>query len=215
MKKKLILLVTLSFLILSGGCTNFTSELYRDGSLSKVKTYTEEISTFLITQDGKQLIVVGKEHHYIFEANDTLKFILTWPEKKRVKAEFGNGFSINPDQIVTGSYTLTVDAERNLTQEAGDLLISKGFQYNTTKKTLSYTDKLQGKRYLADKFKLPSAMQLNQKYTIPMYESYLPATNVVKRILLTPLAVVGDGVSSVVYLGGMSLMYISNFISGK
>jgi hypothetical protein len=199
MKKTFTLLVALSFLIFGGAC--FTPALY-EKSAEETHNFVEQISTFLITQDGKSLIVVGKQHHYIFNANDTLKFILTWPEKKRVKTTFSN-FVISSDQTVAGSYYLTVDANQNLSAETHKLLISKGFNENKLEKTLVYTGFIQGVRYAADQFELPATLQLNQNYTITMTENQTSASATIKRILLTPLAVTADGL---LILGGTPVL---------
>lgn len=198
MKKSLILLAAVCFLIFGGAC--FTPELYKHPAEDS-RTLFEEVSSFLITQDGKNLIVVGKQHHYIFTANDTLKFILTSPEKKRVKAVF-NDFSISSDQSVYGSYTLTVPLQ-GLPAETTKLLIAKGFTNNPTQKNLIYQGSVQGTRYLADKFQLPATMLLNQKYTITMHESYASASATIERILLTPLAIAADGL---LILGGIPVL---------
>jgi hypothetical protein len=203
MKKLLFLSVTLLCALLMTGCV--TSALYKD-SAETHRDLLEEVSSFLITADGKQLIVVGKQHHYIFAADDeTLKFILTWAEKKRVKAGFEN-FVINSNQTVSGMYTLTVDAGQDLSAEANKLLTSKGFTSNATQKTLVYHGALHGTRYLADKFVLPATMQLNQKYTIAMREDYASASSVLGRILLTPLAMAADGL---LLVGGIPVFLLT------
>jgi hypothetical protein len=202
MKKLLFLGITLFFALLITGCV--TSSLYKN-STETHRNFVEEVSSFLITADGKQLIVVGKQYHYIFAAEDeTLKFILTWPEKKRVKASFEN-FVINSNQAVSGMYTLTV-AGQDLTAESNKLLVSKGFISNVSQKTLVYHGALHGVRYLADKFTLPTTMQLNQRYSITMREDYPSASAVLGRILLTPLAMAADGI---LLVGGIPAFLLS------
>lgn len=196
MKKPLILLAAICFLIFGGSCV--TRALYGGGHIGTTKnkyaTFTEIISTFLITADGKQLIVVGKNHHYFFTADDTLKFILTWSEKKRINAAFNN-FIIDDDQNVSGSYSLTIDTTQDLTPETRDLLISKGFTSNPSKSQLLYHHTIEGTRYLAGDFKLPATLELNQNYMITMREDYDngSSTEIMGRILLTPLTVALDG----------------------
>jgi hypothetical protein len=202
MKKILTLLAALTFLVFGGAC--FTPELYKD-SPTESRSFTEEISSFLITQDGKQLIVAGKQHHYIFAANDTLKFILGWPENNRVKATFYD-FVIKDDQSVSGSYMLSIDASQDLALETKELLISKGFTEHKNQKQLYYYESLHGTRYLADKFAMPTAMQFNQKYTINMRENYASTAASIGRILLTPLAVAADGV---LIIGGIPLLLLA------
>jgi hypothetical protein len=196
MKKPLILFAAICFLIFGGSCATYA---LHSGELlgttkNKYSTFTEAISTFLITADGKQLIVVGKNHHYFFTADDTLKFILTWSEKKRIKAAFSD-FIIDDDQNVSGSYSLTIDTTQDLPPETRDLLISKGFTSNPSKSQLLYHHTIQGTRYFAGDFKLPVPLELNQKYMITMHEDYDngSSTDIMERILLTPLTIALDG----------------------
>lgn len=199
MKKSLILCAALFFLIFGGAC--MTMALYDQSHLAS-RTFTEEVSSFLMTQDTNQLIVIGQKHHYIFTTNDTLKFILGGFEKNRVKATFNN-FVINSDQSVSGEYTLTVDA-LNLPLESKKLLIAKGFVFSPT--VLTYRSAVQGKRYLADQFVLPITLQFNQKYNITMHENYVSNSATIERILLTPLAIVADGV---LIMGGVPLAILA------
>jgi hypothetical protein len=202
-KKPLILLVTLSFLIFGGAC--FTPMLY-DKPMDKSHSFMEEVSSFLITKEGNKLIVIGKEHHYIFESNDTLKFILQWSEKKRVKASFSS-FNIKTDQSLLGSYDLSVHIGKDLSSETKALLIAKGFTENTALKILNYHGTLQGERYLADNVKIPVTMQLNKKYHINMIEdASVSASRVAKRILLTPIALLADGL---LVIGGIPILLLS------
>ncbi|MDQ7089720.1 MAG: hypothetical protein Q9M50_03635 [Methylococcales bacterium] len=199
MKKSLILVMTLAFLLLGNAC--FTPLLY-DGKNSR--TYTEEARSFLITEQGTQLVVIGKKHHYIFAAPDnTLKFILQWPEKKRIKASFSS-FKIDTEQSVSGTYTLIVKKSPDLSVETNALLMAKGFTENKALKILNYHGSLEGTRYSADSFKLPKTLFLNKKYKLHMIEEMpLSASGVVKKILLTPLAIAADGL---IILGGAPIL---------
>ena len=190
MKKPLILLIALSFLIFGGAC--FTPMLYNE-PMYKNHSFTEEVSSFLITKEGNKLIAIGKEHHYIFETNEVLKFILQWSERKQVKASFSN-FNIKTDQSLSGSYHLIISLNNTLTPEIKALLIAKGFTENIALNILDYHGKLQGERYLADNVKIPATMLLNKKYTIHMVEETSMSGGLAKRILLTPIAVAADGI---------------------
>ncbi len=199
MHKILMLAVACAFLVFGGACV--TAALY-DQPLEQNRAFVEEVGSFLITPDGSQLIVVGKQHHYIFAANDTLKFILGWPEKNRVQASFNN-FVINSDQHVSGEYRLTVDA-LHLSADAQALLIAKGFK--SSQAGLTYQGVVQGTRYLANKFTLPATLAFHQKYTINMRENYVSTSATLERILLTPLAVAADGA---LIIGGIPLLLLA------
>ncbi len=203
MNKLVTLLMAFCFLVFAGAC--FTPALYDKPALES-KHFVEKISSFLITQDGKNLIVAGNQYHYIFTPNDTLKFILAWPERKRVKATF-DSFTINNDQSVLGSYQLRIDNADNLPKETVALLTAKGFTSSASLPLfLTYYGHIQGTRYLADNFKMPAAMQFSQTYAINMIEYQPSTTEAIKRILLTPLAVAADGL---LILGGVPILLFS------
>jgi hypothetical protein len=150
--------------------------------------------------------VTGNQHHYIFTPNETLKFILTWSERNRVKASF-DSFSISSDQSVVGSYQLKIENAGNLSQETRRQLTAKGFTSSASLPLfLTYYGQLQGTRYLAENFQLPTAMQFNQPYSVNMIERQSSSAETMKRILLTPLAIVGDGL---LILGGVPILMFS------
>jgi len=202
MKKIITLLAAFSFLIFTGAC--FTPALY-DKPAEETKNFVEEVSTFLITQDGQSLIVVGKQHHYIFTANDTLKFVLGWAEKKRVKANFDH-FTISSDQTMYGSYSLTVNMDNSLSVAAKNELLKHEFKQEQKQNTLTYRGSVNGVRYLAGDVTIPATLQLNQKYTIQMTEHYASTSAAIQRVLLTPLALVGDGL---LILGGIPVLLLT------
>ena len=190
MKKILLILLTLSFLLFGGAC--FTPLVYKN----KSQHYQEEISSFLITKDGKKLIVIGKEYHYIFPADETLKFIASWSNKTQVRALFSS-FKIKTDQTLSGSYTFNIgDKDYPLTSEITTLLETKGFKPHIgLKNMMTHKGQLQGTRYLIGEVEIPQTMKLRKTYQISMIEAQvLSASEVTKRILLTPLALSADGV---------------------
>ncbi|MCK4492733.1 MAG: hypothetical protein KAU26_01640 [Methylococcales bacterium] len=196
MKKILLLLLTLSFLMFSGAC--FTPLVYKD----KTQHYQEEISSFLITKDSKKLIVIGKEYHYIFPAEETLKFIATWSNKAQIRAAFSS-FNIKTDQSLSGTYTFNIgDKQYPLSPKIKNLLVSKGFKPHLgIKNMMTYKGQLQGTRYLIGTLKIPKTLKLHKTYQVGMIEEQvLSASEVTKRILLTPLALGADGI---ILLGGV------------
>ncbi|MCK5728513.1 MAG: hypothetical protein KAG10_09135 [Methylococcales bacterium] len=196
MKKILLLLLTLSFLMFGGAC--FTPLVYKD----QTQHYQEEISSFLITKDGKKLIVIGKEYHYIFPADDTLKFVSTWSNKAQIRATFSS-FNIKTDQTLSGTYTFSIGDQRYpIVSDIKQLLTSKGFEpHEGLKNRMTYKGQLQGTRYLIGELEIPQTLKLRKTYQISMIEKQvLSASEVTKRILLTPLALSADGI---IILGGV------------
>lgn len=197
MKKLLILSLTLSFLLFGGAC--FTPLVYEN----QTNYFKEEISSFLITKDGKKLIVIGKEYHYIFDANEALKFVSgAGSKKKQIKASFSS-FRIKKDQSISGNYTFTAGNKHQPLEPAFKTrLLAKGFTpHPAIKNRLTYKGSLQGTRYLINELEIPATMKLSKAYQIDMIEEQvLTASEVTKRILLTPLALSADGV---IILGGV------------
>lgn len=218
MKKYISLLMALIFLVGGGACV--TSTLYqKHGTYTSVNqknptnTYApveEEVSTFLITQDKRQLIVAGKNRHYIFEPNATLKYILTWPQRNLVKASFDR-FVIDEQKMISGEYTLTVEVNNQLSKEAKSQLLNNGFVFNTSATSLDYKGELKGKCYSSGGMVIPKTYRFNKSYKVTIQEiqihgstnieikniksgaesDYTPSTT--ERILLTPLALTADG----------------------
>ena len=50
------------------------------------RTYTEKVSTLLLSKDGKQLVILGAAHHYVFDAPPDLVALTQSPLKTRVEA---------------------------------------------------------------------------------------------------------------------------------
>jgi hypothetical protein len=67
--------------------------------LFEKKLYSEIISSILISVDGKNIVVLGKDFHYIFDAPSDLVKILSSPLHKKVEGNL-YGFSVNGDNII-------------------------------------------------------------------------------------------------------------------
>lgn len=197
MNKIFTLLIACCFLIFGGAC--FTPALYNDSIQENMRQSTDELRAVLITQDGQQTIAVGKQHHYIFPANETLKFILGWKDNKRVELSI-NTLIVRNDDSLMGSYVLEIADKADLSTETRKVLLTKGFTEAKKRNSLIYYGDIRGQRYSSDKFELPQAMTFAHPYSINVTEYSIGAGTVVKRTLLTPLAVVGDGL---LILGGV------------
>ncbi|MDP4487318.1 hypothetical protein QDG88_05040 [Pseudoalteromonas piscicida] len=90
---KLALLTTI-LLCFSTACSTYHE-------ITKTTSYQDEISTFLKTEDGKHLIFVGKEHHYILRTDPTLAKLLDSPFLAFISLE-RNDFHISSMRSVEG-----------------------------------------------------------------------------------------------------------------
>ncbi|WP_063897652.1 hypothetical protein [Burkholderia ubonensis] len=68
--------------------------------------YDETLSAFLITQDGKKLVVLGKQYHYVFDMPPQLRAVMTAPYRQKLDTEF-IGFEAQGDTI-SGRYRMTL-----------------------------------------------------------------------------------------------------------
>jgi hypothetical protein len=147
----------------------------------------------LISQDGKTLAVIGKDHHYLFEAPPVIARTLVSDYQKFTTAKFGT-FSVavvwDGSEPIMGSYSLQIDS--SATAEARNSAQKAGFAEDAEGR-LSAGGLLHGIRYSAGNINLESSPhRLTREYYV---EVTAPSkADRTAKILLTPLAVLADGV---------------------
>ena len=163
------------------GC--FTPKLYE----SHDTKYEETALSYLVTEDGSRLVVLGKRYHYIFnDITPSLRHILGSPLRKAVAADLTN-FYVKRDNGVTGNYliSLTPQASEEEKQEA----IAAGF----ATPDLNLSGHLEGMRYSAEGFPpIPPTLEFTRPYVVEIREQESGAW-VAGKILLTPIALAADG----------------------
>ena len=162
---------------------------------------SEEIKSFLITQDGQKLIIAGEEHHFIFPLEQPLKSLLTWQGRAKLTPSFDD-FNIEEGQKIHGYYTLQAKIAQ-LTDSEQTFLRQHSFKPNNTGDQLEYSSSIDGTRYLAGHVKVPQTAYFQHPYTIKITEPEGPEAKIGK-IALTPITLAVDGVTAV--LGGVVLM---------
>jgi hypothetical protein len=172
-------------------CGCVTERLWK-GSIEH-ETYKERVSSVLISQDGKTLAVIGKDHHYLFEAPPVIARTLTSDYQKFTSAEFGT-FSVavvwDGSEAIMGVYSLRIDS--SATEQAKTSAKSLGFAEDAEGR-LSIKGVLYGIRYGAGNVQIESrAHPLTREYFVEV-SAPRPADRTFK-VLLTPLAVLADGV---------------------
>lgn len=180
---KMIPIIIGSFILMS--CTTI--------SLWKNPIYEEEVATFLITEDGKKLAIIGSKYHYIFELEANLKNILLSNNKKQLKPYF-DLFKVNKNNNISGGYTIRYTGEN---EKYISWLEKMGFESKTyrDRTTSTYSGSIKGQRYTANK-KINTIYKFNKPYTIRVEEPSSLISNVGK-ILATPIAVAADGVLTI------------------
>ena len=178
------------------GCTTTTTSVW------KKPTYEETIKQFLITSDGEKLVFIGKKYHYIFSSQDSLKNILQWQDRKILKANFYDKFSVDANNKITGRYAISCECN-DATKLQIQWLEDNGFhrlirkQPSPSDETNIYVKESQitGYRYLANNLKLDKYAILNNAYKITVETDYTIADKAV-RVAETPIAVAEDGVAT-------------------
>jgi hypothetical protein len=173
------------------GC--FTPKLYEP------RTYDETALSFLVTEDGSRLVVLGEKYHYIFDdISPSLKEILLSPLNLRtvVIAVLAN-FYVNSDNVVTGDYFLSLSDQAS--DEQRQSAIDAGF----VTPGLTLQGHLQGVRYSADGFPFSAAQ--TQGFAHRYGASIRAERSKTAKILLTPITVAADGA---LILGGLLLLFL-------
>ena len=179
------------------GC--FTPKLYKDS------WYYEQVSAFMITEDGKKLVVLGRDYHYIFDLPASLRPVLQSGYRKSLHTQFtdfrGNGSG------VTGHYRILLP--KNASADDQQAATADGF--TAAQAGLVLDGDIGGKRYSTEGFadkakdKDNAAQAFNHPYTVYVRESP-SVVGMGLRILATPVTVAADGV---LVLGGILLVPIA------
>ncbi|NHV29692.1 hypothetical protein [Burkholderia sp. D-99] len=182
--------VAASSLALSG-C--FTPKLYKDNA------YSEYVSGFMITQDGKKLVVLGTDYHYIFDLPAQLRPVLLSGYRKSLHTTFAD-FHARGGSI-TGHYRIVLP--KDAPDDARQAASADGFIAEPAGLVLE--GDIDGKRYSTEGFAEKdkgTAQPFNQRYSVYIRESP-SVVGMGLRILATPITVAADGV---LVLGGIVLV---------
>ena len=121
-------------------------------------TYTEQVSSALISQDGKNIIVATDHYHYIFASDPAIIRVLKSRAHKAVTANF-TGFKVGANGETEGSVVLSLPGDDPaIAQEAQKI----GFTQGEDK---DYTEiiHMQGTRYRASDLKFSDSYALNKR----------------------------------------------------
>lgn len=172
------------------GC--LTPKLYKDSA------YRERVSEFLITEDGKKLVVMGTNYHYIFDLPDSLRPVLLSGYRKSFRSAF-TGFHASGSNV-TGHYQILLLKDAS----ADDQQAATADGFTAAQAGLVLEGEIAGKRYSAEGFAgndSAARQTFNERYSVYIEESP-SAVGMGMRILATPVTVAADGVLA---LGGVVL----------
>ncbi|MPV66210.1 hypothetical protein [Burkholderia sp. BE17] len=173
------------------GC--FTPKLYKDDA------YSEHVSGFMITEDGKKLVVLGERYHYIFDLPAQLRPVLQSGYRKSLRTTFA-GFHASGGSV-TGHYRIVLP--KNASEDDRQAAAADGFA--AAPAGLVLEGDIDGKRYSTEGFAAQdkaAAQPFNRPYSVSIKESP-SVVGMGLRILATPITVAADGV---LVLGGIVLV---------
>ncbi len=163
-------------------------------------SYTEEVSSVLMSEDGKKLVFIGDGYHYVFDAPVVLLHSLRSSFRKSLFARFKK-FRVDKNNHITGNITISLD--ESASQEDKEKAIAVGYDKGSVSPALELS--LQGKRYksggvAADRV----GYKLNYTYKVTILEE---RSSLEKSALTaaTPIAVLADGL---LIIGGVPLIIL-------
>jgi hypothetical protein len=159
------------------------------------KTYTETVSSLLLSEDGKHIAAIGASHHYIFGAPELVVRAMRSPVHPRLQASF-SVFHVDATGKVTGDYAidLPADASADDQREAQAIgLVREADGHWGAAGTLV------GQRYTGWAYKFGREKEaLNHPYTITFTNDASTADQVVDDAA-TPIRVAADGIQLIYY----------------
>ncbi|HGO6078873.1 5-formyltetrahydrofolate cyclo-ligase [Burkholderia cenocepacia] len=158
--------------------------------LMKDPEYRETLSAFLISADGKKLVVIGKQYHYIFDVPPALAVNLTAPYRPKLYTDFDD-FETHGDTI-SGRYVLRLAREDAPPgSELRERALADGFKDQRHQLTDSGT--ISGKRYQPNDVTPSSLPQaFNHEYDVKVIERPSVLGKGAK-LALSPITMAADG----------------------
>ena len=124
------------------------------------KSYTEEVSSVLMSEDGEKLVFIGDGYHYVFDTPLGLSQSLHSSLRKSLFAEFKE-FRVDKNDHVIGDITISLD--ESASQEDKEEAMAIGYDKRLVSPALDIS--LQGKRYKSSGVATDRAeYKLNYKY---------------------------------------------------
>ena len=177
-------LLTAGAIVVAAGLAGCTAMLFEDGH------YEETVDRFLVSEDGKQFVVLGKKYHYIFDMPDHLGAVLASPYRKSIEASLSG--LVAQGSKISGDFSLRIHRD-HMTDEDWNRALEDGFT-KLGDWDLGMKGELAGSRYLADGFAQGKTWSsFAHSYKIPVTDRITTAGKAV-RVLATPVTLAADGV---------------------
>lgn len=192
LRRTLSLTIGSSFLTLLPGCAGTTKQ-----PPEEKHTYEERVSSVLITEDGKYIVVIGYKYHYVFGVPGALVKALGSSFHKSIIGAF-SVFEVGKSGETAGKYKLIL--KRKATESEKQEAIDVGFT-EAADGTISYGGTLVGTRYASPAFEGPisSRQRLNQTYKVKVTE-YRVAEKPAGKEAVTPVTIVREAALGTVFI---------------
>ncbi len=185
----------LSLAALLGGALPGCASRGEPQAPAQTQTYSESISSVLVSEDGKHLAAIGRNHHYIFDAPELLVRALHSPVHPLVTATFSS-FHVDQRGVVTGDYALALaaDAGPDARRAAGAIGLAQGADGGW-----AAGGQLKGQRYTGWMYRVGTEQAaLNKAYTIEFTTDFTRGDRAVDDAA-TPIRLAADGVQLIYY----------------
>jgi hypothetical protein len=158
--------------------------------------YTETISSVLVSQDGKHLVAVGRNHYYAFEMPELLARSLQSPQHTQLEAEF-TPFHVDEKADISGEVTLRMPDDAS--PQAQEAAAAMGLQRQPDG-SWQATTTLKGHRYASWTYRRPDEKRekLARSYVIEV-TSDEHLDDRAADAAVTPIRTAADGVQLIYY----------------
>ena len=156
-------------------------------------SYTETITSVLVSEDGGHLAVIGDGHHYLFDAPPAVVQALRAPAIHARLTGVFSPFHVDLHNVITGEVTLQVAAGGSAEDErAAEAL---GFRREPgSSGPLELRVPLKGQRYTGWRYDVGLARdRLNRTYTVEITTEETATARAVDAAA-TPIRIAADGV---------------------
>lgn len=172
MLKSLKKVVSLTLIASMVACSS--TPLSHEPAVNAVKSsrnVKDKISHFMLSQDGKMLMMMGSKHHYTFEVNEDVGAILNWASKEKLRASL-YGASSTDGKNISLKYKLVVPAAEVTPDEIAFLEAHSFFRFIDNKSYI-HDGELSGQYYKANDVDLSSFGKFKKDYTLVYEEQYV------------------------------------------
>lgn len=173
------------------------------------ETYQEKdtIRSFMMTQDQKTVVFLGDHYHYVFNNYEQVQQLLSQRTDPNIKFLFDQGnYQILNETQISVAFPVSVDNNASASMQAWAKEERFVAQNNGTWKRTFY---LGGTRYLADANVTQKGAMLSKPLELTFEgkrQANVTAAQTVGKILMTPVAIAGDGA---LVLGGVAILVIA------